>query len=97
VAAALSLSLFLGGPDDGYVRANYRDAGDARRPRVSKRNRSNAKLASVRRWNVRLIALVAVVFDARGGRLIEARRRRLHLDRLLVRRAFGLTLGFSET
>ncbi len=72
--------------------------GDAKRECASKRNRDRRLRRALTRWrSVRLIALVPVVLDARGGRLVEARRRHLDLGRLCARRPFGSPLGFGET
>ena len=72
--------------------------GDAKRECASKRNHDRRLRRALTRWrSVRLIALVPVVLDARGGRLVEARRRHLDLGRLCARRPFGSPLGFGET
>lgn len=72
--------------------------GDAKRECASKSNRDRRLRRALTRWrSVRLIALVPVVLDARGGRLVEARRRHLDLGRLCARRPFGSPLGFGET
>ena len=74
--------------------------GDAKRECASKSNpdRRLRTASALTRWrSVRLIALVTVVLDARGGRLVEARRWHLDLGRLCARRLFGSPLGFGET